>query len=218
METISGRILNRMCTHTLQREWNKVWREIDSKNFAKSLDHQGINFKTSDRKTMNSKSLLIEIETLYREQRERHRRGTAVAAPAGRYQLDFSFKDLQVFQDVKNILIAFMETNMQLSPSDETGYKDFLDNFIPRFFLVNEPAVKESADEGSNGDSKVPNDIVMTDTENMNGSAASLPKPKSRASYSFYANTHFYVFFRLYQVCWLEEFLIYRSRCFMPVY
>lgn len=53
-----------------QTEWNKVWREIDGKNYYKSLDHQGLTFKNIDKRVLSTKSLVPEIEVLYRERYE----------------------------------------------------------------------------------------------------------------------------------------------------
>lgn len=43
----------------------QIWREQNEKYYLKSLDHQGINFKTNDTKALRSKSLLNEIEAIY---------------------------------------------------------------------------------------------------------------------------------------------------------
>ena len=41
------------------------------KNFNKSLDHQGITFKNTDRKAISVKHLIQEIETIHLEQRHK---------------------------------------------------------------------------------------------------------------------------------------------------
>ena len=135
------------------------------------MDHQGIHFKTSDRKSMAAKSMLTEIETLYREQRERHQRKTGSnVLPSNRYQFDFAFKDRSIFGDVERIIFAFLESSLSLSSSDEKRIKDFLVNFLYKFFNL-DPA------DGST-------DVEMND----------------RPSYAIYTNTLLYVFYRLYQV------------------
>lgn len=88
------------------REWNRVWREVDAKNFYRSLDvsgwsrhsahsvttpltnalhlvsllaprqHQGIAFKAQDKRYIASKALVHEIETLRRTQMQKQ-----IAAP-----------------------------------------------------------------------------------------------------------------------------------------
>jgi paired amphipathic helix protein Sin3a len=39
-----------------QREWNKVWREVDARNASRALDHAGIACKAADKKSSLSKS------------------------------------------------------------------------------------------------------------------------------------------------------------------
>jgi paired amphipathic helix protein Sin3a len=39
-----------------RREWNKIWREVNEKNYYKSLDHQSFYFKQNDKKNLSSKS------------------------------------------------------------------------------------------------------------------------------------------------------------------
>ncbi|PWN24601.1 hypothetical protein BDZ90DRAFT_234873 [Jaminaea rosea] len=45
-----------------QREWNKVWRVVDERNWWKSLDHRGVSWKASDKKAITTRGLLGEIE------------------------------------------------------------------------------------------------------------------------------------------------------------
>lgn len=47
----------------IQRDWNKIWREIHLKNYYKSLDHLGIEFRANDKKNFNIKYLINEIES-----------------------------------------------------------------------------------------------------------------------------------------------------------
>ncbi|CAM8916122.1 unnamed protein product [Rhodiola kirilowii] len=54
-----------------QEEWircradfNKVWAEIYSKNYHKSLDHRSFYFKQQDTKSLSTKALLLEIKEL----------------------------------------------------------------------------------------------------------------------------------------------------------
>jgi paired amphipathic helix protein Sin3a len=56
-----------------QREWNKVWREVDARNYPKSLDHLGITFKAADKKALTTKAFLSQIEAVQDEQKARGR-------------------------------------------------------------------------------------------------------------------------------------------------
>lgn len=53
------------------REWGRMWKEVDAKNFYKSLDHQGLVFKSNDKKTTTSKYFVNDVETVKLEQKER---------------------------------------------------------------------------------------------------------------------------------------------------
>ena len=54
-----------------------MWREQNERNYLKSLDHQGLIFKQNDVRTIRSKSLLNEIETIYDEAHEAEEQGGA---------------------------------------------------------------------------------------------------------------------------------------------
>eukprot|EP01114_Cavostelium_apophysatum_P019570 TRINITY_DN6344_c0_g1_i6.p2 TRINITY_DN6344_c0_g1~~TRINITY_DN6344_c0_g1_i6.p2 ORF type:complete len:658 (+),score=243.67 TRINITY_DN6344_c0_g1_i6:2183-4156(+) len=60
-----------------RREWNKIWREVNERNYYKSLDHQSFNFKQNDKKYLNSKVLLAEIKQKYADHIKQQRRKLA---------------------------------------------------------------------------------------------------------------------------------------------
>ncbi len=113
---------------SLQREWNKIWREIDAKNYYKSLDHQGITFKNDDKKALTPKHLVSEIENLRREPNDE--------GEIPEYQYKFIFKDLEVFKDVARILFGYMDRSGTVAPSDRDKIEKFFKTFIPSFFDV----------------------------------------------------------------------------------
>ncbi|MGK3928143.1 hypothetical protein, partial [Enterococcus faecium] len=84
-----------------QREWNKVWREIEAKNYYKALDHQGTSFKANDKKQIATKSLVTEIETLRKEGTERNigSNSKVTATSKTRYQFEFTFDNEETFKD-----------------------------------------------------------------------------------------------------------------------
>lgn len=53
------------------REWGRMWKEVDAKNFYKSLDHQGLVFKSNDKKSITAKHFVGDVETMKLEQKER---------------------------------------------------------------------------------------------------------------------------------------------------
>ncbi|KAJ3087675.1 Transcriptional regulatory protein sin3 [Quaeritorhiza haematococci] len=172
-----------------QREWNKVWREIEMKNFYKALDHQGVTFKKNDTKALNMKSLVTEIESIYREQREdgdttaqppaQHATTTTAAANSSsstsstRYQFDFQFKDKDLFRDVKNIILEGVDAG-SVNPRHIRG---FLNSFVKKFFWVEDIGGMESEDDSDSDDDddgagsqrSVDTDTEMEDGETSSG-------------------------------------------------
>jgi paired amphipathic helix protein Sin3a len=188
-----------------QREWNKVWREIDAKNFSKALDHQGINFKVTDRKAILTKSLINEIEVLQLEQKEKK------STLANRYQFDFSFKNLDMFQHVDTILLSYIENTQTISSAEEEKMKGMLQDFLPKYFNLES---SKQDDDGQDGnamevDPEVPESNGNGNLDSMEvDQTASVPVQASeqsqtiggkRSSFALYANNALYCFFRLYQ-------------------
>ncbi|KAJ3415607.1 Transcriptional regulatory protein sin3 [Chytridiales sp. JEL 0842] len=128
-----------------QREWNKVWRDIDMKNYYKALDHQGINFKASDKKAISSKALLTEIENIYREQREKRVTSDAAAGQSNsasllskQHQMDFKFNDSNLFREIRRMIKRQANSTTTISTTDEDRIADFLGTFVRKFFFVEE--------------------------------------------------------------------------------
>ena len=51
----------------IREEFNVVWQDQIDKNYLKSLDHQAIQFKTTDAKHIRSKAITTQLENLYEE-------------------------------------------------------------------------------------------------------------------------------------------------------
>ncbi|ORY04818.1 hypothetical protein K493DRAFT_311208 [Basidiobolus meristosporus CBS 931.73] len=112
-----------------RREWNRVWREVDVKNFYKALDYQNVSFKSNDRKLITPKYLTTEIETIKREQRDRY---PPDVRPA--YQFEFQFDDPEVFRDITRILFSSLGKQGGFSNSDKECIESFIKDFIREFF------------------------------------------------------------------------------------
>ena len=89
-----------------QREWNRVWREQDAKNFYKALDHQGVAFKNTDKKNLAPKSFIAEIEARKREATSLR---LALKSVRPGPQFTFDFADLEVVKDVIKLLISYLD-------------------------------------------------------------------------------------------------------------
>ncbi|KAG1465816.1 hypothetical protein G6F46_000726 [Rhizopus delemar] len=97
-----------------QREWNKIWREVESKNYWKSLDYQGITFKTTDRKTLATRSLVAEAEAVK--------------------LFNYEFQDASVFKDVSRLVYFFLGRQPVYNPDDCESMRRSMNMIIPMMF------------------------------------------------------------------------------------
>ncbi|KAF8189362.1 histone deacetylase complex, SIN3 component [Pholiota molesta] len=123
-----------------QRAWNKMWREVDARNYAKSLDHQAITWKLADKKALTAKALVHQIETAREEQMAK--RAALVdplfARTRVRYQLEFAMEDAAVLQDAVKLVFSFLDrTQGQLNVTERRRIESFLRTYIPLFFALN---------------------------------------------------------------------------------
>lgn len=153
-----------------QREWNKVWRETEYKNFYKSLDHQGITFKSSDKKAITSKILLAEIDTLRKQQREA---SINHSKSKSKSQFKYEFEDQDILIDVLCLLSKQLDHAPSISVSDKEKLEKFLKYFFPLFFELDKNTVTSRIDTFINGNtdenSVNPESETLSQTENVSG-------------------------------------------------
>jgi len=123
-----------------QREWNKVWREVDARNYAKSLDHQAISFKMADKRAITVKALINQVETAREEQMAK--RASLIdplfARTRTRYQLEFHVDNDVVLHDAVKLVLSFLDrTQGQLNATERRRIETFLRTFVPLFFCLN---------------------------------------------------------------------------------
>lgn len=112
-----------------QREWSRSWKEVDSRNFYKSLDHQGINFRQNDKKNITAKHFVADIETIKSQQLEKWELQDINVWNRG-HQLEYSFKNTTVLQDSLKMVYSFLErSHGQYSPQERRGVEKFLRAF-----------------------------------------------------------------------------------------
>ncbi|KAI6047849.1 hypothetical protein EDC04DRAFT_2886647 [Pisolithus marmoratus] len=116
-----------------QREWNKTWREVDAKNFYKSLDHQGIAFKTNDKRCITAKHFVGNIETIKADQmRKRERQWSSFAAGSPGHQLEFDLSQTSVLQDILRLVYSFLDhSHAQYTAQERRSIASFLRSFVP---------------------------------------------------------------------------------------
>ncbi|XP_021604424.1 paired amphipathic helix protein Sin3-like 4 isoform X3 [Manihot esculenta] len=97
-----------------QEEWarcradfNKVWAEIYSKNYYKSLDHRSFYFKQQDTKSLSTKALLSEIKEI--SEKKRKEDDVLLAFAAGNRRpiipnLEFEYPDPEIHEDLYQLI------------------------------------------------------------------------------------------------------------------
>ncbi|KXS16514.1 hypothetical protein M427DRAFT_154438 [Gonapodya prolifera JEL478] len=143
-----------------QREWQKVWRQIDTNNYQKALDYQAFSFKADDKKKTALKSLVTEIEQLAKEQEKKQQlRSIMGKTPpksdvplANRYQMRLGFKDPGVFEDVRRVINCGIDCTLGINDQDKGSIREFFDGFVNAVFgVVPSEGGKDGAGSGSGG-------------------------------------------------------------------
>lgn len=97
-----------------QEEWarcradfNKVWAEIYSKNYHKSLDHRSFYFKQQDTKNLSTKALLAEVKEISEQKCKEDDVLLAVAAGNRRPiipHMEFEYPDIELHEDLYQLV------------------------------------------------------------------------------------------------------------------
>lgn len=139
-----------------QREWNKVWRVVDERNWWKSLDHRGVTWKALDKKAMTTRGLVGEIE-LRRAEDVSRRYMKELGAPrsllgtesgsnvkgtgdsndlpsAGPWHLEYDFSDRALVYDVIKLALSHLDRGPSYSRGDIDRIEVFLRSFVPLLF------------------------------------------------------------------------------------
>lgn len=117
-----------------QREWSRTWREVDSRNFYKSLDHQGISFKANDKKNITAKHFVADIEAIKSDQLNEWEQSGRLFMTHGSvgFQLEYSFQDTSVLFDSLKMVYSFLDRSQaQYTQQERRAVEKFLRAFIP---------------------------------------------------------------------------------------
>ncbi|KAJ5708515.1 hypothetical protein N7488_008316 [Penicillium malachiteum] len=154
-----------------QREWDKVWREQMQRAYWRSLDHQSITSRQTDKKLFVAKNIAQEFTAKFEETQVRRKNG--LNPPA--HQLEVQLDDLDVLLDTTHLLCMYFDRTTTGFGTDPSRLINFLKDFVPVFFgfdrelfhdymdelMVGAPSPEEmddtiTADEASNASRKAP--------------------------------------------------------------
>jgi paired amphipathic helix protein Sin3a len=111
-----------------QREWEKVWREQTQRMFWKSLDHQSVTTRASDKRAVQLKVLQTEIQMKHEEMK---REDKQVPGVMHKPQLEYLLEDTDVIMDLSHLLLVQIDQTMS---TDTPRLLPFVKEFIPLFF------------------------------------------------------------------------------------
>jgi paired amphipathic helix protein Sin3a len=134
-----------------QREWNKIWRAVDVANYARSLDHQGIISKTTDKKALTGKAFVAQIEAIMETQMAR--RAALVdplyARARPQHQLEYEIEDHEVLRDALKLAFAYLArlsgTQLRLDAARKSWIEIRLYSIVRSFFQLNDWDERPSA-------------------------------------------------------------------------
>ena len=127
-----------------QREWNKIWRAVDAANYARSLDHQGITFKMTDKKALSTKAFVAQIEAIMETQMAR--RAALVdplyARARPQHQLAYEVEDADVLRDAIKLAFSYLSrlsgTQFRLDAARKNWVEIRLYSIVRAFFQLSE--------------------------------------------------------------------------------
>ncbi|KAL5336841.1 hypothetical protein BJX70DRAFT_371263 [Aspergillus crustosus] len=153
-----------------QREWDKIWREQMQKAYWRSLDHQAIANKGTDKKLFVAKHIQVEISGKFEESKNLRKSGFQVP----KHQFEFTFMDPAVIIDATHLLLTFIDRNSAGFGADPQKVMMFIKDFIPVFFGMDRDTFHVYMNELSNGTSP----IDEVDDESMGVEDAATPRSR----------------------------------------
>ena len=122
---------------SLQREWDKVWREQMQKGYYRSLDHQSIINKGTDKKFYTTKNLHGELQVRIDEVNSLKNAGYQVQ----KHHFQFSFEDVEVVLDTARLMITYIDQNSSSFGNEPQKVIMFVKQFVTVMFGFNSASV-----------------------------------------------------------------------------
>ncbi|CAH2066493.1 unnamed protein product, partial [Thlaspi arvense] len=163
-----------------QEEWarcrsdfNKVWADIYTKNYHRSLDHRSFYFKQQDSKNLSTKALLAEIKEISEKKRAEDDALLALAAGNRRTicsNMSFDYPDPDLHEDLYQ-LIKYSCGEMCSTEQLDKVMKVWTEFLEPMFGVPSRPQGAEDRE-----------DAVKSTNQNLKSSSASEGSPQNGAT------------------------------------
>lgn len=200
----------------VQRDWNRVWAEIHIKNYYKALDHQGIDFKATDRKTLTTRSLVNEIQII-KEERKRVQERNAKSTPSNSLTTSSSphmsqmMPDLGLLKDLLSLIEITIRSSASFSGVDRKSLSRFFSTFVPEFFRIEtsspsekttEVPITKTRNEGESEEDSINRKMSTDQSSNATSSRRNSQKSGSSPSLLLYANDSLFAFVRIFMIAY----------------
>ncbi|KAJ5765740.1 hypothetical protein N7520_005299 [Penicillium odoratum] len=126
-----------------QREWDKVWREQMQRAYWRSLDHQAIATRQTDKKLFIAKNIQQDLQGKFEEAQNRRKSG--LKAP--KVQADFKMEDMDVLLDTTHLLCMYIDRSTSGFGAEPQRLINFVKDFIPIFFGLDRETFHDYMDE-----------------------------------------------------------------------
>lgn len=126
-----------------QREWDKVWREQMQRAYWRSLDHQAIATRQTDKKLFIAKNIQQDLQGKFEETQSRIKSGL----PTKKYQAEMKLNDIDVLLDTTHLLCMFIDRSTSGFGAEPQRLINFVKDFVPIFFGLDREAFHEYMDE-----------------------------------------------------------------------
>lgn len=173
-----------------QRDWSRTWREVDHKNYYKSLDSQGINFKQNDKKNITAKHFVTNIQSVKKQQVKKWERRGWKSFHRGSmgHQLEFYFKNTKVLHDALKLVYSFLgRSHAQYSSQERRGIEKFLRSFVPALCMSSEADFNGGLQLDVSGEDDAMHE-GQVDGQRSNSGRRSAGTPQSTQSSAVHAN------------------------------
>ncbi|CAG5106214.1 Oidioi.mRNA.OKI2018_I69.chr1.g2742.t1.cds [Oikopleura dioica] len=113
-----------------QKHFNRLWKDQLEKNYLKSMDHQGMNFRATDQKFLRPKNLINEIEATCDEM--------AMQGNENKPHYHTRVPDRRVIKDATSLIMHAIRKHNLTKPEKEQ-VKEIISRWLPSFLRPDDP-------------------------------------------------------------------------------
>lgn len=162
----------------IREEFNVVWQDQIDKNYLKSLDHQAIQFKTTDVKLIRSKAITTQLEQLYEERANLEKGGSVEGGP----HVVFEYPEcMSVVHDANELLIHHVK-RQNIPKKEKFLIKKQLRCLIPQLFNIELETMSDDEEDADEEDAVEEAKDKPKERNSNSGSDADDEKPAIRRS------------------------------------